>query len=170
MPHARKSKLTYADVASRVRYVASTGEFFWVSARCKKFIGQPAGHWMQTGYRCIEIDGEKLLAHRVAWLLQTGQWPTYTIDHRDGDSRNNRWDNLREATQRENSFNRSIQSNCKSGVQGVRKKRNKWHAYVSVAGRQINLGVFASLEEAAEARREGALRHHGEFASVARPK
>ena len=38
--------------------------------------------------------GELYRAERVAWLLQTGEWPEGEIEHINGDHGDNRWANL----------------------------------------------------------------------------
>jgi hypothetical protein len=161
-----------SELRKRVSYDPSDGQFTWLSHRCSNFIGSPAGWWGKNGYRIIQIGELKLLAHRVAWTMQTGAWPKIQIDHIDGDPKNNRFINLRPATQAQNLRNKCIQSNCKSGVQGVvwREEREKWMAYINVNGRFRHLGYFDDLGEATEARRNGALKYHGVFAYVARPK
>lgn len=45
-------------------------------------------------------------AHRLAFALITGRWPTM-IDHIDRNRTNNRWSNLRETTAAQNSRNRA---------------------------------------------------------------
>ena len=156
---------------SRIQYNPNTGEFIWLTNRSSKFVGKPAGWWLKSGYRVIQFGDDKYLAHRIAWTLMTGGWPTENIDHRDGNPRHNVFGNLRAATQAENVRNKTIQRNCKSGVQGVvwRDKKQKWMAYINRNGRFFGLGYFDTLDEAADARRVGALRIHGEFAYVARP-
>lgn len=51
--------------------------------------------------------------------------------------------------------------NTKSGVKGVSwsESRQKWMAYIRRDGRMVNLGRFASIEEAIKARKEAEERH-----------
>lgn len=62
----------------------------------------------QHGYHSVMATYQKqphlLRAHRLAFALQTGRWPTI-IDHIDRDRANNRWSNLRETTPSENRRN-----------------------------------------------------------------
>lgn len=166
----KTSKVSVGLVRASVAYEPSTGEFIWKSNRCSKYIGQPAGWWGANGYRSLTIGGKKLLAHRVAWVLMIGKWPVEVIDHADGDPRNNTWSNLRAASQAENVCNKIVQSNCKSGVQGVvwREDRQKWAAYINKKGAYRHLGYFDRLEDASDVRHRAALEVHGTFALNAR--
>ena len=109
-------------------------------------------------------------AHRVAWLLMTGEWPTMGIDHIDGDGTNNRWSNLRLSTQSQNLMNRAIQTNNTSGYKGVTRNGNRWHAQIWVKRKATNLGTYATKEEAYAARLEAEKRLHGEFARQPQPR
>lgn len=76
------------------------------------------------------------------------------IDHRDGDGSNNRWSNLRRATQSQNLRNASIGFQSRYGLpKGVTfdKARQKYVAQISVGNRNKHLGRFDTVEDAAEA-------------------
>jgi hypothetical protein len=45
----------------------------------------------------IDIKGKPYLAEHLAWLYVTGEWPKHAIDHVNGDTLDNRWENLRES-------------------------------------------------------------------------
>ncbi len=128
--------------------------------------GKPAGSLQRHGYKYISIEGEKFRTCRLAWLYMTGEWPQHEVDHTNNVRSDDSWDNLRQATSSENKWNSSIRSDNKSGVKGViwNKKQGMWQAYVRCYGKQYHCGYFASLEEAAEARRVKADELHGVFA------
>lgn len=50
-----------------------------------------------------------------------------------------------------------VRSDNTSGIKGVcyDKRKGKWRAYINVKGKRINIGSFDTLEDAAEARRQG---------------
>jgi hypothetical protein len=95
----------------------------------------------------------------------TGSWPVKKIDHRDTNRGNNRWLNLREATNSENGCNRAAPSSNTSGSKGVSwySPRGKWRAAITVHGRQRCIGYFDKKEDAAAAYQKAAISHHGEF-------
>lgn len=82
-------------------------------------VGKPIGAVHRHGYVHFSIGARKYLGHRLAWFYMTGQWPTKNIDHKDGNPANNRWENLREATQEQNTWNARTPKNNKTGLKGV---------------------------------------------------
>ena len=97
--------LTAEYVRSILDYDPETGEFRWkhranVPKRInKRYVGKIAGTSIYPyGRRKIVIDDKPYRSSRLAWLMQTGVWPSYEIDHKDNDPSNDRWDNLRPAT------------------------------------------------------------------------
>ena len=75
-------------------------------------------------------------------------------DHINGDTLDNRRQNLRVCTNSENQMNRGKPKNNTSGLKGVsfHKSTKKYQAYIYRDGRQIHLGVFDILEEAGRVR------------------
>lgn len=85
-------------------------------------------------------------------------------DHINHDTLDNRRRNLRIATPEESQHNKRRYVNNTSGYKGVALDRGRWRAYINVQGKRESLGGFGSVEEAAAAYNEAALRLHGEFA------
>ena len=83
-----------------------------------------------------------------------GYFPENEIDHKDGDGRNNKWDNLREVSIVCNAQNCKIRSTNKSGFPGVSysKYKKKWIAQATLNGKNKNLGLYANKIDAALAR------------------
>jgi hypothetical protein len=106
------------------------------------------------------------MAHRLAYLYMTGEWPPAGIDHRDTNRSNNRWNNLRAATQLQNSTNSSIRIDNTSGYKGVywHIGARKWRAQIVSKGKIHLLGYFSTPQAAHRAYCEAAIRLHGEFA------
>ena len=127
--------------------------------------GHPAGCPKDTGI-AVEVDGIRYQAHRLIWKMVHGEPVPDIIDHRDVDNQNNRIDNLRAATDGQNTTNGHRRCDNVTGVKGVSysKERWKYYAQLSVGGKTISLGRFDTLEEAAAARRKAAEEIYGEFA------
>ncbi len=106
------------------------------------------------GYLQLSFRGEKYLAHRMAWFLYYGKWPSSQLDHINRIKTDNRIVNLREATGSQNLFNRSEQSNNKTGKSGVfwHERNLRWIAYIKKNNIRTHLGTFKSYEDALAAR------------------
>lgn len=143
-------------------YDPVNGRVVWLADKGRARKGEEAGSVTSLGYRSLEIAGRKYQTHRVAWLLMTGSWPAFDIDHIDGNRLNNSFSNLREANRSENCQNRKVRSGSVSGAKGVywHKKNHKWCA--SIRGKY--LGSFKTIDEASEAYRRAAKELHGQFA------
>jgi hypothetical protein len=130
--------------------------------------GSIAGTKMSTGYISIKLpNGPSVLAHRLAWLWMTGEWPKEEIDHKNRDRLDNRWENLREATRSQQAQNGSKRSTNNSGVVGVSfdKSRGKWVARLTLNGVFIYQKRFGTFEEACVARKSAEERFFGEYAA-----
>jgi HNH endonuclease/AP2 domain len=83
------------------------------------------------------------------WLYVNGKWPEKQVDHINGNPLDNRFCNLREVDLRTNVENlRHARSDNRLGIQGVRKRSNRFEARIQVNGKAIHLGHFDSAKEA----------------------
>jgi hypothetical protein len=73
----------------------------------------------KDGYIIVKVKGHQFKAHRIVWFLCKGYWPTKEIDHINRNRADNRIENLRECTRRENILNTTIKENKNTGVKGV---------------------------------------------------
>lgn len=101
-------------------------------------------------YIRLYVDSKRFLAHRVIWLMMTGEWPRYEIDHINNNKQDNRWENLRQLTPLENGQNKKLTMNTVSGLRGVSfsKCTGKWMAQIAVGGKMKYLGIYLTKEEA----------------------
>lgn len=120
-----------------------------------KYPGMIAGSIGSNGYRQITILGYPVKAHRIAWMLHTGDLVDGAIDHINGVKDDNRIKNLRQASAETNARNKKSGSLNTSGVMGVYWVRadRKWRARIGVNGKHVSLGVFNELDDAIAARR-----------------
>lgn len=90
---------------------------------------------------------------------------SFTVDHINLNSLDNRRQNLRLATRTQQNANRDVSRNNKSGYKGVRRPTDmrKWRASIGYQRRFIFLGSFDTPEQAALAYNEAAQRLFGEF-------
>ena len=95
------------------------------------------------------FQGVMLSAHRVVWALTYDQWPDGWIDHIDGDTTNNRPENLRIADPKLSNHNRRY-GRCP--YVGVYFFKNGYVAQIQRDGTHEYLGRFKTAEEAAKVR------------------
>ena len=147
-----KPILTQLELKKALEYHPETGLFIRIECRSNRVqAGEVAGYICSiSGYVVIGVSGTQYLAHRLAHLYMTGEWPDNQIDHDDHVRHNNKWDNLFEATNQENHKNRTLNKNNTSGVVGVGwdKERGKWWAAIKTDYKRINLGRFTDKFEA----------------------
>lgn len=105
--------------------------------------------------------------HQAVWLYHNGELPLM-LDHINGDTKDNRIENLRKCTNAQNQYNSRRKSNNVSGHKGVvfhaKCKGKPWQARITVAGRKVSLGYHETKELAAAAYAAGAVQIAGAFA------
>ena len=134
------------------------------TSRGRACAGCRAGYIDVHGYRRIVIDYVKYYEHHLVWFYVHGEWPS-ELDHKNGIRSENGIDNLRPATRSNNVAN----SNRVTGISGLKgaylnRHTMHWFSKIQLGVHTVHLGTFNSPEEAAEAYRVAAERHHGEFA------
>ena len=102
--------LSHSELLERLSYNPGTGEVHWTRSPLNRAVvrGKRAGTINARGYRVIGLDGVSWFEHRLIWYYMTGEIPEEGIDHRDRNSANNRWKNLRQASQSQNGENRGF--------------------------------------------------------------
>ena len=152
----------------RLRYEPETGKLFWLDYEGMpnnwraRFAGKEAfTSIMNIGYSHGSVDGRLYLAHRVAYAIHHGEWPTMGVDHINGVRNDNRINNLRVVSQQDNLRNSSMKTNNTSGVTGVSwyKPTGRWLARVCVGYHRIHIGYFDTIEEATAARKEASAKY-----------
>jgi hypothetical protein len=131
--------------------------------------GKRAGKRLPSGYIRVSIKSESYLEHRLIWAMHFGEIPEgMQIDHINGIAWDNRVENLRLASPREN------QQNYPGGVGAIavtgchyNSKRRKFVAAIRTNGKQKHLGYSDTKEEAGEAYAEAKRIYHT-FHPVAR--
>ena len=151
-----------------VRYNPLSGIFTCREHQPKSrfYPGDVLGSLISSGYLQVYIDGVSYLAHRLAWLHETGSVTENDIDHRDLVKTHNWFSNLREATRRQNIQNQGVKATNTSGFKGVSfsKQKGKFEARIRANGRRIHLGFFDLPEDAGAAYEAAATQLHGGFA------
>jgi len=151
---------------SGARVLVDDGDVKWLSRwRWSEYRGR-RGHRYATRHE----RGKTILMHREV----LGLLPGLVTDHINGDGLDNRRENLRACTHRENLSNRRVALNNTSGTPGVgfdssKRGSKQWRARIKVNGRRHHLGWFRLKEDAVKAYWAAAERHWGSFRCGAPP-
>ena len=152
--------IEYDDHAQIILYdknniqIARTKIYLEDIERCKNL------KWhMHCGY----VSNKKLNVMLHRYLINCPE--DMFVDHINRDKLDNRKENLRICTQKENNRNMSIRENSKSIARGIyQSSKTGWVARIKVDGKDIYLGTFKSFDEAYNARRQAEIDYFGEFA------
>lgn len=113
------------------------------------------GSFDKYGYLIIKVKGKQFKAHRIAWLLNYGDFLKSELDHINRIRNDNRIENLRESNRKEQCNNRTIKVNPVTGCVGIwydkhtKGLKRKYCCYVN--GKTYR---FLTLDEAKAKRRE----------------
>lgn len=167
MKHIRE--LPAADyLRSILSYDPRTGIVTWrVDAASSVRGGSEAGTLHSDGYIRVMIGGKTYALHRVIWKMHYGADPAGIVDHRDGVGSDNRIEQLRDATQRHNQWNRTVNRRSKTGIKGVvfNGRRKVYEINIKdAAGKRAPQGTFRSVDAALARLDELRRELHGEFA------
>ncbi|NTU49751.1 MAG: HNH endonuclease [Desulfobulbaceae bacterium] len=154
-------ELTYEEANRLFIYCPSTGRLFWRRRQSIRILpGGEAGSLVVlcNGYKrlTVRVNYRLYLVHRVIWLLLNKEWPRYEIDHINGNSLDNRPENLRDVFHSTNQKNMKIRVDNSSGVAGVAydNRRSMWRARIVIDGHDRHLGYFKTMLGAVSARKD----------------
>jgi hypothetical protein len=136
-----------------VFYYDESGQLFWKKNphRYGQVIpGKPVLSVDATGYGRVKLDKQSYKIHRIIWAMANGQDPgEFEIDHINRDKLDNRPQNLRLATSKQNKQNRIHATVGSTGEQCIHRNppRCKQKPYI-VRVKRVYLGTFATMDEA----------------------
>ena len=151
------------------RYYCHNGDSWIFDEVDLEFVKKHRWYISHDGYPHTKIGKKSVIFHRL--LLNPSNYET--VDHINGDTRNNRRGNLRITSQAMNSRNQVINATNTSGFKGVsfNKAMEQYEAYINYAPyKKKNLGFYDNPEEAARTYDEAARKYFGEFACVNFPR
>ena len=136
--------------AQKLSYDPDTGHLVWKEKPSRGVkVGTRAGGIRPEGYIRLRLQGQNEYAHRIAWVIMTGESPPPQIDHRNSIKSDNRWTNLRAATPALNRENvREARKDSSSGLLGAMPNKSGFMARIRVRGSIHYLGTFKTAAEA----------------------
>jgi hypothetical protein len=146
------------------------GKFYWKNPPKyhKHLIGKEAGTTQLTNgkiYVVIQIDGAKIKRGRLVFFYINGESPRPCVDHINGNSLDDRPENLRQATIMQNAWNHKTRAKKSKLPMGVRfSYGGKFVARIAHYGKTFYLGTFKTVEEAQQVYLSKREELYGEFA------
>jgi len=140
------------------------GKLHWKINRTNKTkAGMVVGSFKE--YNSVCLNKVKTGVHRIIFMMFHGFMPDY-IDHIDGNTLNNKIENLRQATNMQNQQNSKLSAKNTSGYKNVHwdKSCNKWKIVLTVNKKSIVIGYNTNLELAGLIAKEARIKNFGEFA------
>lgn len=157
----KRKKTKYEKLGNYAIGITSSGDRFkfdlddWSKVTKHSWISTKAGYFVCT------YKQQNMRLHRLIMNCEDSQ---QVVDHINGDPSDNRKQNLRVTTQKNNSRNIKTQSNNTTGVTGVGLLPNgKYRARIMVYGKEIRIGTFKTKQEATLARKKAEIKYFGEF-------
>ena len=121
-------------------------------------------------YKWNLVKGKYIKNHQLGRLHRyvMNYYGDNVVDHINGNTLDNRKENLRIVTPQQNSMNKKSSKNSSSQYIGVRwnKKSNNWKAVIKINGKQKYLGTFNNEIEAAKARDNATIEYFGEYGNL----
>lgn len=87
-------------------------------------------------------------------------------DYINGNTLDNRKENLRKASRQQNGMNRKKYINNVTGHTGVHKIGNRYVVVIGYKNKIINLGSFITIKDAIETRENAEKKYFGEFRRI----
>lgn len=147
------------------------GRVYWqIAPRTHpRLLGLEAGSFRATRlgkkYNHVKINGRPIKRGHIIFLAMFGRWPHPALDHKNGDSTDDRGVNIREATATQNAWNHKKRKKKSTTPMGVRTTENgKYVARIGYRCRSIYLGVFSSASAAARIYQAKRKELYGDFA------
>lgn len=137
-------------------YNPETGKIYGI--RGKQVLKKHIDGYIQISFK-LNKKKYYLLGHHFAWYCTYNTNNFEQLDHINGIRYDNRIQNLREVSNKQNCFNRNF-SKKNIGVKGYFKLGNKYRASISNNSKTIHIGVYNTEQEAREAYLKAKEKYH----------
>lgn len=161
----RKKHPSQAELHEWFFYDPDTGFLHWKQRPSNNVMwGDQVGGSDRNGYLQVKLNGVFYRQHNFVWIMHNGDIPDgVTIDHKNKNKDDNRLDNLRLATARQQEIHRRV----KGFTRQMDCTLRPWRSRHSVDGRMTNIGSFSTALQARLAYERHTYELEPEFASQA---
>ena len=162
----RKEHPSQAELNEWFFYDPETGFLHWKMRPNNSVIwgDQAGGKPDREGYLCVALNGVSYKQHNLVWIMHNGDIPDgFTVDHVNWNKADNRLDNLRLATARQQQIHQPVKGFTRVMGSTIRP----WRSMHSVDGRRTNIGNFSTALQARLAYERRVHELEPEFASQA---
>ena len=140
--------------------VTSNGDWFYVDTQDLDLVKPYSWYRDTKGYIVACGDDHELVQlHRL--ILHSNNEDQ--VDHINHDKSDNRRVNLRIVSASQNTWNRSLRKDNKTGTPGVNASKYGWGVEIVVNGVRHNLGLYKNKEDAVAARKAAEERYFGPY-------
>ena len=136
--------------------------------KIKDFCWSKHGGYIVSRNTFGNFDKSKVVI-RLHRLIMSLEDDSLIVDHINHNIVDNRKENLRIVTSRQNAFNGVERKNNKTGYRGVSYRaekwgKKKWRARIGVDYKEFTIGHYETFDEAVEARKDAEKKYYGEHA------
>jgi hypothetical protein len=152
-PVVKKTRLEPREVIVRGKYTSKFGNISLVSAEDFDRVNEYYWNWSNQGYARthMKINGKTKNVKMSRFVLNCDAGEKRLVDHINGIKHDNRRENLRLSTPKQNSQNKTkAKGRFSSDYYGVVKKKGKYLATIKINGIQLSLGTYDKEKEAAQ--------------------
>lgn len=110
-----------------------------------------SAYWPSSGWG--KNDQKQVYVHVFLAAINDHEHLKIEVDHEDGNTLNNKKDNLKRVTKAQQNYNRAAWGQYPQGI-SYDANKELYRARVQVNGRRIGLGRFKKLEDAIAARKK----------------
>ena len=153
---------TYVKIELLGRGKELPQNYFIISTSCLEKIIKHNWYIDSNGYPMSYTSRSKTLHKNLLGKQEKG----FVIDHINRNKLDNRYNNLRVITSRENSYNRTKSITSNNKYKGIVKRGNKYIASITKDGLRKEIGGFETEEDAARMYDMMAEELFGEFAGL----
>ena len=149
---SKPRNIKHSNLLELLSYDTGSGKLVWKQGQRQ---GSEAGHYCTTrgkSYIRVNVNYELIMAHVLIWFYVYGEWPSSEIDHKNGNGRDNRLDNLRLSDRLRNNSNTTRRKDSLEHPNVNKTRNGKYQTLVKFNSKIYLLGTFDTVEEAIKVR------------------